>query len=59
MNLQRKIKNAVRTWRNRGSQGLINLLETKLHSLKENRKSQKRFGSSTLTDEDRPKIRRR
>jgi glycosyltransferase involved in cell wall biosynthesis len=60
MNLQRKIKNAVRTWRSRGSQGLINLLEAKFRALKENRKYQKWVREfDALTDEDRRKIRRR
>jgi glycosyltransferase involved in cell wall biosynthesis len=60
MNLQRKIKNAVQTWRNQGSQGLVNLLEAKFHSLKEDRKYQKWVRDfDTLTGEDREKIRRR
>ncbi|HEY0048640.1 MAG TPA: glycosyltransferase [Pyrinomonadaceae bacterium] len=60
MNLQRKIKNAVRTWRNDGSQGLINLLEIKFRSLKEKRKYQKWVREfDALTGEDRRKIRRK
>jgi O-antigen biosynthesis protein len=60
MNLQRKIKNVVQTWRNDGSQGLINLLETKLHSLKENRKYQKWVRDfDTLSAEDRAEIRQK
>lgn len=60
MNFQRKIKNAFLAWRNRGSQGLVNLLETKFHSLKEKRKYRKWVREfDTLSDEARQKIHRK